>query len=317
MDQQAQTSKAHPTPIFAQDWWFDAVCPGAWDRHEIWRDGTLFASFSFQCYRKLGFRYVAMPSLSRTLEPFVTPLGAKPVSRLQSSISLLKELISGLPRHDRLETCLPAGSELALPFNLLGYRATANFTFRHEGEPLPEVWRGMDQKTRNVITTSRERLLVDHHHDLDRYTRLSQGSSKTLGADRTDYAGLRRAFDACLQREQTAILTAVDDQKRDVASVILIWDRCHLYYWMTSRDHHHSGNAANSLLVWQALEYAHSIGRQLDLDGFISQRNGVFLSKFGLQPVVRHFITNPNPLWTGLRGLHDIFRPPPELVSYR
>ncbi|HTI02037.1 MAG TPA: GNAT family N-acetyltransferase [Acidisoma sp.] len=317
MDQLTQISTDRSRTIFTEDWWFDAVCPGAWERHELRRDGALFASFSFQFYKKMGFRYVAMPNLTRTLEPMVMPGARKPVSRLQSSTALLKELIAGMPRHDRLEICLPPDSELALPFGLLGYRNTATFTFRHEGEPLDEVWKGMDQKTRNIISTSRKRLSVERHHDLDRYVRLSRGSSKSGGADKTDYDGLRRAFDACLLRDQATILTAVDDQRRDVASVILIWDRQELYYWMSARDRTLSGNAANSLLVWQALEFASAIGCRFDLDGFITPQSGVFLSKFGLKAAVRTYISNVNPLWSTLSGMRGIFRPAPQEVSYR
>jgi hypothetical protein len=317
MDQPMQFSTDRSRAIFSEDWWFDAVCPGAWARHELRRDGALFASFPFHFYKKLGFRYVAMPSLTRTLEPSVTPGARKPVSRLQSSTALLKELIEGMPRHDRLELCLPPDSELALPFSLLGYRSTATFTFRHEGEPLGAIWKSMDQKTRNIISTARTRLTVDRHHDLDRYVRLSRGGRKSGGGDKTDYEGLRRAFDACLSRDQATILTAVDDRQRDAASVILIWDQHELYYWMSARDRTLSGNAANSLLVWQALEFATSIGCRLDLDGFITPQSGVFLSKFGLTSAVRTYVANVNPLWSALSGLRGILRPAAGEVSYR
>ncbi|HEX3983109.1 MAG TPA: GNAT family N-acetyltransferase [Acidisoma sp.] len=303
--------------IFDQDWWFDAVCPGAWDRHEIRRDGMLFASYSFHYFRKMGFRYVTMPGLTRTLEPYVAPRAGKPVSRMQFSTALLKELLGGMPDHDRFELCLPPESDLALPFSLIGYRNTATYTFRHDGVPLGAVWTGMEQKTRNMITTSRGRLEVESHADLDRYVRLAQGGIKTGGADKTDYAGIRRAFEACQLRDQCTILTAVDEHGRDAASVILIWDHRRLYYWMSARDKALSGNAANSLLVWHALEFATSMGCQFDLDGFITPQSGVFLSKFGLQPAIRHYITNVNPLWSGLAGLREIFRPAPTRVSYR
>jgi len=317
MDQLAQISTDHSRAIFTEDWWFDAVCPGAWNRQEVRRDGALFASFAFHFYKKMGFRYVAMPSLTRTLEPIVMPGARKPVSRLQSSTALLKELIEGMPRHDRLEICLPPDSELALPFCLLGYRNTATFTFRHEGEPLGALWKGMDQKTRNMIATSRTRLSVERHQNLDRYVRLSRGSSKSCGADRTDYDGIRRAFEACLLRDQATILTAVDDRGRDVASVILIWDQHELYYWMSARDKALSGNAANSLLVWQALEFANAIGCRFDLDGFITPQSGVFLSKFGLRTAIRTYVANVNPVWSALSGMRGIFRPAPGEVSYR
>lgn len=317
MDQLAQISTDRSRAIFSEDWWFDAICPGAWERHEVRRDGALFASFAFHFYKKMGFRYVAMPSLTRTLEPSIMPGARKPVSRLQSSTALLKELIEGMPRHDRLELCLPPDSALALPFGLLGYRNTVTFTFRHEGEPLDAIWTAMDQKTRNMISTARTRLVVERHHDLDRYIRLSRSGGKSGGTDKTDYDGLRRAFDACLLRDQATILTAVGDQRRDTASVILIWDHQNLYYWMSARDRTLSGNAANSLLVWQALEFATSIGCRLDLDGFITPQSGIFLSKFGLKAAVRTYVANVNPLWSALSGLRGILRPAPREVSYR
>lgn len=313
----ATASPSFQNAIFAQDWWFDAICPGAWDRCEVRRDGTLFASFSFHCFRKHGFRYVMMPTLTRTLEPYVAHLGKKTASRVQSSLSILKELLADMPEHDRLEICLPPDSQMALPFSLLGYRDTATYTFRHWGEDVSQIWTGMDQKTRNIISSSRERFSVEQHDDIDRYVRLSRSCRKSHGKDKTDYAATVRAFEACLLREQATILTAVGDAGRDLASVILIWDRCHLYFWMSARDPEHAGNAANSLLVWKALEFAISIGRQFDLDGFITIQNGVFLSKFGLQAETRHYITNVNPLWQGLAGVRGMFQPVSTSVSYR
>lgn len=317
MDQLTQISTAPFRPIFSEDWWFDAVCPGAWDRHELRRDGALFASFTFHSYKKRGFRYIAMPSLTRTLEPAVMPGARKPVSRLQSATALLRELLAGMPPHDRLEICLPPDSELALPFGLLGYRNTTTFTFRHDGAPLGAIWKGMDQKTRNMIATAQTRLAVERHYDLDRYVRLSRSGGKSGGRDKTDYAALRRSFEACLLRDQATILTAVDDQGRDAASVILIWDQHDLYYWMSARDRKVSGNAANSLLVWQALNFADSIGCRMDLDGFITPQSGVFLSKFGLSPAVRTYVANVNPLWSALAGLRAMVRPARGEISYR
>lgn len=317
MDVMTETLGRSARPVFDEDWWFDAVCPGAWTRHEVRRDGRLFASFAFHCFRKMGFRYVAMPGLTRTLEPTINPEARKPVSRLQSATALLKELLEGMPRHDRMEICLPPESALALPFSLLGYRSTATYTFRAAGESRDALWKGMDQKTRNIIATSRKRLSVARHYDLDRYIRLSRGSRKSGGYDTTDYAAIHRAFDACLLRDQTTILSAVDEAGRDVASAILIWDRQELYYWMSARDPGLSGNAANSLLVWEAVDFASALGCRFDADGFITPRNGIFLSKFGLQPAIRSYVTNVNPVWSMLSGIRAALRPERGQVSYR
>lgn len=317
MDQMAQIVSESAGALFSEDWWFDAVCPGAWDRHEVRRDGRLFASLAFHFYKKMGFRYVAMPNLTRTLDPLIRPGASKPVGRLQSCTAILKELLDGMPEHDRLEICLSPSCDLALPFSLLGYRNSATYTFQHQGESQDMIWTGMDQKTRNMIVSARRRLDLHHHYDIERYIRLSRGSRKSCGTDKSDYAAITRAFEACLRRNQALILSAVDEEARDVASAILIWDRHQLYYWMSARDACRSGNAANSFLVWESLVFAMSIGRRFDMDGFITPQNGVFLARFGLHPVARHYVTNVNPMWSMFSDIKGILAPTSGEISYR
>jgi len=292
--------------LFDEPWWFDAACPGAWDMCEIRRDNRLVASFAFHTFKKLGFRYIDMPGLTRTLEPHLYTNATKRVTVLQNNVSLLSDLLQALPQHDRFEICLPPETELALPFNLLGYRTTSTFSYRSAGKSVQVLWENMEQKTRNVVNAALRQFRVDFHHDFDRYLRLCHKSIKAQRGDKSDYATIQRIFEACAERYQTLIITAVSNDKQDVASAILVWDSTVVYFWQSTRDST-SGNSANSLLIWKSLEFATIMGRQFDLDGFISPQNGLFLAKFGLEPVVRPYVSNVNPLWNGLYGLKSLF----------
>lgn len=313
----ANLSIRNRTSIFDESWWFDAVCPGAWGRREIWRDGVCHASIAFHHFRRYGFRYLAMPSLTRTLEPFLNPDSSKPVGQRQRRVALLKELLAALPGHDRFDICLPPQSELALPFSLLGFRHIAAYTFRHDGRSLEDTRQAMDKNTRQKIAAAQKRIAVDPHEDLDRYIRLSRVRARSSGQDRSDYGAIRRAFDACLSRGRTAILSAVDEAGRDVAATILIWDSEHLYYWLTARDDDLCGHGDNSLLIWEVLRLAEHLGCQLDLDGFITPEHGLFLSRFGLQPEIRHCIGNVNRLWDGLADISGLFKGTDGRIAYR
>ncbi len=302
--------------VFEEHWWFDAACPGAWDVREVLRDNRVVASLAFHSYKKLGFNYIGMPELTRTLAPRIAAQGGKPVTRLQNTTSLLGELIDALPSFDRLELCLPPESDLALPFNLCGMRSTATFTFRTEPHVSQTLWQAMEQKTRNTINAAGRQFGVQLHHDLDRHEKLSRQSTKTRAGDRSNYAAIRRIFEACHQRSQTIILTATNDEQQDVASTILVWDEEVLYYWLSARLAGVS-NGANSLLIWKSLEFAGIMGRAFDLDGYITPQNGLFLAKFGLAPEVRHYVTSATPLWSGLFGVKALLNGGSGEISYR
>jgi hypothetical protein len=143
--------------IFEQHWWFDAAVPGNWDVCEVHRDNVVVGSLAYTSFRKLGFRHIQMPSMTRTLQPRIIAPGTKAVSRLQNQVSILTELVGRLPDFDRFEICLPPESELALPFTLAGFSNTATFTYRCVAEKGSDPWLAMEQKTRNTVATAKKR----------------------------------------------------------------------------------------------------------------------------------------------------------------
>ena len=309
-------TRVQNVPLFHEHWWFDAACPGAWDVREIHRDGRIIASMAFHTFKKLGFTYITMPGLSRTLAPCINEQWTKPVTSRQNLTSVLGELIQALPKHDRFELCLPPNSELALPFALCGFRTTATFTFRFRGSSSQTAWTAMEQKTRATVNSASRQFSAQIHDDFSRHERLAELNAKARGGVRSDFTAVRRVFEACHKRDRCAIITAVNDDALDVASAIVIWDNENLHYWMSARL---PGicSGANSLLIWKALELATDMERTFDLDGFITPQNGLFLAKFGLEPAIRTYVTKATPIWSGLFGLKSMLNGPEGEVSYR
>ena len=304
--------------IFDEQWWFNAACPGAWDRREVRRDNQLLASLSFHTFKKFGMRYIQMPHLTRTLQPEVCPPGQKPVSRLKHQVSLLGELYKSLPRHDRFELCLPPETDLAFAFVQSGFQAKQTYTFRAAPHSSADPLAAMEQKTRNVIKTAAKRFYVEEHWDIERFMRLSRIERASSGQkDRFDYPAITRIFEASRLRNRAMIISAVTDQSIEVATAILVWDERVVYYWLSVRNAQLSGNGANSLLLWHAADFAQQRGAIFDLDGFLTPQNGMFLAKFGFKPVVRTFVTRSTPFWDGLFGLKSAFASGGSELRYR
>ena len=307
--------------LFSQAWWFDAACPGEWDTAELKRDNVTLASLSYHKHKKIGFTYLTMPPMGRTLEPIIESRMEKPVTRFQHKSKVLRELIDILPQHDRLELCLSPESDLTLPFVLAGFSNTATFTYRMYPGHNESAWQQMDKKTRYYIKLAMNTYKVEHHSDLDRYERLSR--NMRMARDTMRYPVLQRIFEACQKRGQATILTICGEiPDRDLASAIVVWDANCLYYWVCSRSVQTAGNGpaihgVNALLIWTAYEMAMEKGLIFDMDGFIARTDGYFKGEFGFAPVQRNYITSGSALWKALYGLKSAFSPDIGFVDYR
>ena len=153
----------------------------------------------------------------------------------------------------------------------------------------------MERKVRYKIKAGSKRVGIEVHNDILRYIRLSsQFIGKRAFTDITDYDAVLRIWEACHARKRASIFSCVDGSGHDLASAILIWDDRHLYYWLSCRDPEVNDSAANSILIWNAIEFSQKAGLIFDMDGYATPDAGVFLSRFGLLPHRRFDISMIN-----------------------
>lgn len=273
------------SPIFEQEWWYQAATDGKWQQAEFSNGRNLTARlvFSKRCARNTTV--IGMPALARVMQPRIDLGPNKPRDSLSSYVQALNGLSEVLPEFDRFEYTLPPESELDLAYCLAGYCVTVSYTFRSDPGGRHDPWTEMDQKVRYNIRSGSKRLRVERHDNIDRYIELSSHFIKNRAfSDPVDYDALRRIWDACQRRRQAAIFSCVDDGHHDLAGAILLWDDRFLYYWLNCRNPASSDYAANSVLIWNAIEFARAAGLVFDIDGYATPNAGMFLSRFGLLP---------------------------------
>ena len=271
--------------LFEQQWWYDAATNGDWQLAGYTDGNTLRARLVYVRYRRKGVTTIGMPVLARVTQPVIALIGNPPKDGLSLQIKALRGLTGCLPRHDQISYSLPPESDLELAYCLAGYTVTASYTFRSDPDGRHDPWTEMDRKVRHNIKTGLRRLAVEVHDDVVRYLRLSNRfiSGRAFAAAHDDEM-VWRVWKACYARGQASALSCVDASGQDLASVILLWDDRHLYYWLNCRNPDCHDNTANSVLVWHAIQLAARARLVFDMDGYASTSAGIFKSRFGLIP---------------------------------
>jgi hypothetical protein len=296
--------------IFHEDWWLEAASNGAWDRVEIGEGSSVRAVLPFLRERYYGAVRLTMPPYTRTLGPSFSLPDSKSVTRIDAMRSLTKQLIEHLPRFHLFRQILPPeAQDKAFAFTLNGWHSNLEYTFRITNTTSPDdIWKGMSQKTRNLVRTSRKRFEVKQHGGIGNLVALSRAQFAAKRVRNTHrYSDMTRIFEAALVRDQAVILSAFNDKRQEVAAVALVWDQDVLYLWNTARDPTISGSGALSLLIWETYKLAQARGLVMDFDGFATPATGRFLASFGATPIIRPIITYEN-IWSSTFSLLKYLR---------
>lgn len=305
--------------VFEEDWWLDSAAPGAWGKTEVRWDNVLVGEMPFHLTRNFGLRLITMPPYTRFLEPRIFPPESKPVRTMGNRLRILRELTALLPPHKRMELCLKPGSELVFPFACLNHAVTHSFTFQVAdpgADARAVALARMDSETRNLVKSAGRKLDVEWTEALDRFERLAQ-AERDRRADDHRYETLERIWSACVARDQGRIVVACNDEGRDVAAAVCVWDRTHLYYWLAARDPYRAGPGAARLLFLECMLQAASRNLIFDADGFVSPQSASIKTKFGLTPIVRPFVNKAGRLWKLLHAARIAVSPAREDRFYR
>jgi hypothetical protein len=147
--------------------------------------------------------------------------------------------------------------------------------------PAEQIWKGMRNKTRNVIRRAEESLSVEELADPALFSFLFNKNLTSKGIHNDlDCTVCTRIAAAALERGQGRIVVAKDQTGSIQAANFYAWDRAAAYYIMTTRDEV-SGNGATSLLLWDGIKHAAAKGLAFDFAGVGTRGSVLFFCGFG------------------------------------
>ena len=102
---------------------------------------------------------------------------------------------------------------------------------------------------------------------------------------------VKKIDQACSKRNCRKIFFARDLQNRTHAALYLIWDENSAYYLMGGSDPALRNSGANSLLMWEAIQFASTVTNKFDFEGSMIEPIERFFRSFGAKQIPYSYIS--------------------------
>jgi hypothetical protein len=275
--------------IFQQSWWLECATGGEWAEVTVKRDGRTVGWLPYSVSRRWGFAISNMPLLTHTLGPLVDAGAGRPNTQLLNRFTIVTELLQQLPRLAHLRQVLAPGHSEALAWQAFGCHVKSQFTFIADCSDIEAVWRGMRDKTRNLIRRAQDKDIVSVAADPQEFLNFYADNCRDRRqVNRYASARARTLLRQCVARNQgMALLSRRRDTDKLNAGIFVAWDNHFMYFLMSTRTAASADSGAVSQLLWLAMQEAHRRGLKFDFDGVSSAGTFRFLSGFGGEVATR------------------------------
>jgi hypothetical protein len=255
--------------IFHEPWWLEIAGDGAVREVTVSTGGQIVGRLPYLVSRPVpGLTRLGSPAMAHVLGPAIQAPpapGAFPGPCRQ--VSITRDLIAQLPKASHTSFRLHGGITNTLAFDAAGFVNSVGYTVEIAPAPAEILWRGMRDKTRNLIRRAQEVLVIEELADPDAFMAFYEANLEARG--RRSFYDRRictRLIAACGKRGAGRMLAARDRAGRMHSAILTVWDRVSEYYFMSTRTPE-SHNGANSLMVWTAIQHAARNGLIFDMDG--------------------------------------------------
>jgi hypothetical protein len=266
--------------VFHNRWWLDAATGGDYEEAEVRINGAVVARLPYVVDREWpGQCICTMPQLTHSLG-WAVDLGCGSVaSQNRRHAEITRELTARLRSFAGFHHKLSGRISDTFAFNEAGYTTTVQFTFEIAAQPHDVTWRGMRDKTRNVIRRAGEQYEVASSIAPASFSALYDRNLRARGLVNTT-TRMTQVTAAALAHDSGRIYAARDSDGTIAAAVFIVWDMHTAYYLLATRSPG-SANGAVALLIWHAIRDAHARGLTFDFDGVGTRGSRLFFTGFG------------------------------------
>ena len=263
--------------LFEQPWWLDIVAPGQWGEAVVKNEtGETIARMPYV----LKGNRIKMPLLTQTLGIWMTP-------KLQGDYGkqkvIINELFSQLPSCRAFEQCLSPMNEYILPFRWLGCRMEPCFTYRlTDLSDCGKLYQQFNKTAKKNIKYARNKTSIYSETRLDT---LLDMLDKTFEAQHRknpmNKPLIREIVETCDASGHGRYLEARDPEGNVHSCAYFVYDEQVCYYLLGASDARFRGSGAQSLVLWEGIQFAAGHSRVFDFEGSMVEGIENFFRQFG------------------------------------
>jgi lipid II:glycine glycyltransferase (peptidoglycan interpeptide bridge formation enzyme) len=270
-------------PIFARDWWLDAVCGADWEALLYEENGRIVAAMPlFMPVRRI----ITMPDYTQTMGIWFaakTP-DTKYASVIEQRQAVCRRFIENLGKQKFFMQNFSCEFTDWLPFYWKGFHQTTRYTYiLHNIKDIDSLFENMSRQTRrNIKRAENRQIRVKEGILIDEFLKIQKKTfERQKIKDIQSSATLTKLITATQQRAQGMLFGGYDADGRLHAAVFITWQKSAAYYIAGGGDPQLRNSGAYSLVMLEAIKYASQFTDTFDFEGSMIPGVERFFREFG------------------------------------
>lgn len=263
--------------LFEQPWWLDIVAPGEWEEALVTdAKGSIIARMP---YVKVGNR-VEMPPQTQNLGIWMAPEIREDYAAQKNVINALFGRFKGCK--SILHTLSPVNNYV-LPFRWLGYQMEPRFTYRlTDLSDCEKLHASFAKNCKRHIKSAQKKLVINDQTNVETLWRMLD---KTFEAQNRknpmDKELVFRIVETCERLGHGKYLEARDSEGNVHSCAYCVYDEEVCYYLFGASDAAFRSSGAQSLVLWEAIQFASHHSNIFDFEGSMVEGIENFFRQFG------------------------------------
>lgn len=276
-------------PIFSQPWWLDAVCgEDNWGVHVIEKSGQFLGAMPYYVENRNGYDIITKAHHSQNNGIIMCYLKdmktVAKIDRQEEVINTMCDYIESLGV-DKYEQQYHYSFTNFLPFRWRGYNEMVRYTYVIEDtSDMEKVVANFKYIVRNQIKKAEKIVTIKEGMEIEKFYEINKLSYDRQGIEVPfSLKLLTRIESACAAHDCRKIIYAEDEEKNIHSVAYLVWDDESLYFLINGIDTDFTWSQSNSLLIREAINTAHQLGKKFDFEGSVLQQIEHIFRGFGAE----------------------------------
>lgn len=296
LEKYRQFSESEKTiPLFSKGWWMDAVCQDDWDVILIEENKQIITSMPYYFQDKNGTREIRKAPLTQNNGIWIKyPPEQKYVSKLSYEEKVMNLVIDEIEKMNlqKYQQYFHYSKTNWLPFFWRGYSQTTRYTYVISNtSDLDEIYKNFETGIRRKISYASRKLEVKEDLAIDEFYFLNKLTYDRQNLDIPySFELVARVDEVCDKKNARKILYCMDEHNQIHSAAYFVWDDSSVYYLMSGSDSKLRSSQALTLLLYEGIKLAGSLGKKFDFEGSMKKNIEHHFRKFGALQVPYHNI---------------------------
>lgn len=277
--------------VFEQPWWLDIVAPGQWGEVTVKEGDEVVARLPYVL--KKGS--LVMPPLTQTLGPWIKPEYRQfqpGNTQLSKQKELIAALLEQLPPHKGFHMIFDSTNDYILPYRWLGYRYEPTFSYRlSDLSDLDALYANIYRMVKRHIKGAPKRVEFSAYPTAEMLLHLLDKTFEAQGRKWPhDRELTRRLMEQSVENGHGKLIVAQDGDGNLHSGAFLLYDENVCYYLLGGSDSAFRSSGAQSLVLWESIQFAASVSKTFDFEGSNVEGIENFFRQFGGGRVINYAV---------------------------